>query len=85
MKELLKALKEAEERANKADAAWDADPENEALEAAFDEAYRAEHDAFENLVNEIVKATSGKIDTKTAVTMIRTKRKELEALIEIME
>lgn len=84
MKELLKALKEAEERTNKADAAWDAEPENEALEAAFDEAYNAEHEVFENLVNEIVKATSGKIDTKTAVTMIRSKRKELEALIGMM-
>lgn len=85
MKELLKALKEAEERANKADAAWDAEPENEALEAAFDEAYEAEHEAFENLVNEIVKATSGKIDTKTAAAMIRSKRNELEALIGMME
>ena len=35
MKELLKALQAAEEKATEIDKAWEADPENEALEAAF--------------------------------------------------
>ena len=83
MKELLKTLNEAEVIANKADEAWEAEPENEKLEKAFDEAYRKERIAFENLVNEIVKMTNGKIDKKTASVMIRTKRTELENLINL--
>lgn len=81
LKDLLKALKIAEENANKADAAWENDPENEKLETAFDKAYEKEHKAFENLVDEIVKVTGGKIDRNTARTMIIKKRGQLEALI----
>lgn len=81
LKDLLKALKIAEENANKADAAWECDPENEELEVAFDKAYAKEHEAFENLVDEIVKVTAGKIDRNTARTMIIKKRNQLEALI----
>lgn len=84
MKELLKALKEAEMNANAADTAWEADPENEKLEKAFDEAYEKQHTAFVNLLNEIVKTTNGKIDKKTAAIMIRTKRAELENLISLI-
>ncbi len=83
MKELLKALNEAEAIANKFDEAWEADPENEELEKAFDEAYQKEHIAFENLVTEIVKITNGKIDKKTASVMVRAKRTELENLINL--
>ena len=54
MKELLKALQAAEEKANEIDRAWEADPENEALETAFDKAYAAEYKAHEALANEIV-------------------------------
>lgn len=81
LKYLLKALKIAEENANKADAAWECDPENEELEAAFDKAYEKEHKAFENLVGEIVKVTAGKIDRNTARTMVIKKRGQLETLI----
>lgn len=81
MNELLEALKAAEEKANRIDKAWEADPENEELEAAFDEAYAAEHKALEAVANEIVKFTSDKIDFQTASVMIRKKRAELESLI----
>lgn len=81
MKALLKALQAAEEKASKIDSAWEADPENEELEAAFDEAYAAEYKAHEALANEIVRITSGRIDYKTASTMIHKKRSELESLI----
>lgn len=81
MKELLKALEIAESKANEIDAAWDADPENEALEVAFDEAYAAEHKAFEAVVEEMVSITSGRIDRHTASLMLRSKRKEVEALV----
>ena len=81
LKDLLKALKIAEENANKVDAAWENDPENENLEIAFDRAYAKEHEALENLVGEIVKVTAGKIDRKTARAMVIKKREQLEALI----
>ena len=84
MKELLNKLKEAEKMADEADAAWEADPENEELEKAFDEAYKKQFVAFENLVNEIVKKTDGIIDKKTAATMVRAKRTEVETLINMM-
>lgn len=84
MKELLKALQAAEEKANEIDKAWEADPESEALEAAFDEAYAAEYKAHEALANEIVRITSGKIDFQTASTMIHKKRSELESLVSRM-
>lgn len=81
MKELMKALEATEAKANKADSEWEADPENKELEKAFDEAYAAEHKAFEALVEKIVSITSGRIDEKTAATLIRSKCKELESLI----
>lgn len=84
MKELLKALKIAEEKADRIDAAWDADPENEALEAAFDEAYAAQYKAFEAVVKKIVSMTGGKIDQRTAGTMLRMKRSEIESLVSRM-
>ncbi len=85
MKELLNKLKEAEIMADKADAAWEADPENEQLEKAFDEAWKKEFEAFEKLADKIVIVTDGKINKKTAATMIRKKRNEVEMLINMME
>lgn len=82
MKELLKILEEAERKANIADTKYEANPEDEELEKAFDEAYKAEFEAFEALANEIVKITGGQIEKATASTMIRAKRNELKALIE---
>lgn len=85
MKQLLTALKAAEEEANKADNMWDADPENDALAAEWTAAYRKQMDAYFALRDEIVKTTRGKIDPKTAGLMIRAKRNELEALVARME
>lgn len=81
MKQLLAALKAAEEEANKADNLWDADPENDALAAEWTEAYRKQMDAYFALRDAIVKTTHGKIGPKDAGLMIRSKRDELEALI----
>lgn len=81
MKELLKRLEEAEQRANEADAAWGQDPQNEELEKAFDEAYKAQWEAFNDLAKEIQKQTG--IDEQTARLMTTTKyRAELKAIIE---
>lgn len=82
MKELLKRLEAAEKKATEADTAYEANPESEELEKAFDEAYKAEFEAFEALANEIVKASKGQIKKSDAATMIKAKRNELKALIE---
>ena len=84
MKDLLKRLEIAEQRANEADAALEKNPESEELEKAFDEAYKAEFKAFEELANAIVKISGGQIEKRTAATMIRAKRAELKNLITLM-
>lgn len=84
MNELKKRLEELailEESANKADDAMMADPNNEEKEKAFDEAYKAEFDAFTAVAELIVKMTNGQIDEKTARTMVRTKRNEILNLV----
>ena len=80
MKELLKKLREAEERANAADRAYDLDPENEEKEAAFDEAYKEEYRLFAIAAKEIVRMSAGQIDIKTARAMVQSKRERLEAI-----
>lgn len=77
LKKRLEELARLEEIANKADDAMMADPTNEEKEKAFDEAYKAEFDAFTAVANLIVKMTNGQIDEKTAREMVRTKRSEI--------
>lgn len=84
-KELLEKLKKFEKLeaiANKADEAYQAEPENAEAEAAFDKAYKEEFQAMEELLNGIVKLTNGQIDTETAKKMLFTKRAELKKILE---
>lgn len=79
MKEALLKLIEAERKSNEIDAAWEADPENEELEKAFDEAYTNEWAAKADLITAISKAAC--MDRNVAQIMVNTKRAELESLI----
>ena len=84
-KELLEKLKKFEEletAANKADAAYQAEPENAEAEAAFDKAYKEEFQAMEDLLNAIEQITNGQINTETAKRMLFTKRAELKKILE---
>lgn len=81
LKKRLEELARLEEIANRADDAMMADPTNEEKEKAFDEAYKAEFDAFTAVANLIVKMTNGQIDEKTTRIMVRTKRNEILNLI----
>lgn len=84
-KELLEKLKKFEELetiANKADAAYQAQPENAEAEADFDKAYKAEFQAMEELLNGVIALTNGQIDTETAKKMLFTKRAELKKILE---
>lgn len=80
MKELFIKLKEAEEKANKADAAYEANPYDEELERAFDEVYAEEYIAFSEMAAAISKYTEGQISEQLAATMLRSKREQLEKL-----
>lgn len=82
LKNKLEELGRLEEIANKADDEMMEDPTNEEKEKAFDEAYKAEFDAFTAVANLIVKMTNGQIDEKTARTMVRTKRNEIMNLVD---
>ena len=81
LKKRLEELTRLEEIANKADAAYEAEPENEEKEKAFDAAYKAEMDAFTTVSELIVKMSSGQIDIKTARKMVKTKRNEILNLV----
>lgn len=73
-----------EAAADAADLAWEQDPEDENLEAAFDRAYEAQHEALQSLVKEIVSFTNGQINFSTARMMLMSKREELQALISMI-
>lgn len=80
MKALLKALREAERKSNELDALWEMDPDNEILEAQWDIAYKEECKAYEATANELVRITSGMLNLKTAMSMLKIKRDEVEKL-----
>lgn len=81
LKELLEKLSQLEDIANQADAEYEAEPENAEEEKAFDEAYKAEWDAFMVVSALIVKISHGQIDEKTAREIVRIKRNEIFNLI----
>jgi hypothetical protein len=80
MKELLQELELASAKSNKLDEAWDADPMNEELEKAWDEAYKAEHEIFMKCVEKLVEITNGQIDIPTATTLLRAKKSEVKRI-----
>lgn len=56
--------------------AWENDIENEELEKAFDNSYKAYYKAFENLIKAIVVETNGKISEEIARLMITNSKFE---------
>ena len=84
MKDLIKRYEEALRESEELDTMIENDPENEELENLFDKAYEKEYNLYIELTNEIVKVTSGKIDTDTAKAMIKTRFADLKNLIEMV-
>ena len=80
-KELFNQLESAEAETIRLDSLVEENPEDEALEEAWDTAYKKEYDIKMLLANHIVTFTSGKIDLKTAHTMIMSRREQLKTLI----
>lgn len=68
MKELLKRLEQAIERANAADEQWEKTPNDKECEREFDRAYKAEYKIREELAAEIVRLAN-EIEFKTALKM----------------
>lgn len=81
LKTLFNQLESAEAETLRLDSLIEENPENEAIEAEWDEAYKKEYDIKMLLVSHIVEMTSGKIDLKTANMMILSKREQLKTLI----
>lgn len=81
LKALFNQLESAEAETLRLDSLIEENPENEAIEAEWDTAYKKEYDIKMLLANHIVTFTSGKIDIKTAHTMIMSRREHLKALI----
>lgn len=84
MKELIKKLeilKNAEEIANRAEAKWEQEPENELLEKRFDRAYTVEFKRYMECVQLVQVISGGKIDFETAKKLVKAKRSELVKLL----
>ena len=81
LKELFNQLESAEAETIRLDFLVEENPEDEALEEAWDTAYKKEYDIKMLLASHIVEMTSGKIDMKTANMMILSKREQLKTLI----
>jgi hypothetical protein len=81
IKDLLAALEAAEKKSDELDIAYEKEPENQALEAEWMDAYRAENEAFGKLKAAIASFTNGAIDEKAASALIMGKRTELKNLL----
>lgn len=81
IKRLFAAVETAEAAYDAADEAMAADVENEALEAAWDEAYRVLWNAEQAFAEAVEAFTAGAVDEKTARRMLTVKRAELAGLV----
>ena len=79
--EKIKKLEQLEKIADESEARYADQPESEELENAFDEAYKAEFDAYINAAKYIEHMTGGAVDFMTAKKLIQTKRAELLQLL----
>jgi hypothetical protein len=86
MKELLKRLAEAEKKVNELDELLEANPQDEEIEKAWDEAYKTEfslHNELREMLTKILKANGMEdINNYTVNKMIAEQRKELERIAE---
>ena len=81
LRKLYREYRIAERICDRAEAAYEADCENEAVEAEFDRTYKESCKILDKLIGGIVEITGGRIDKKTARMMIITKNTEMEAIL----
>lgn len=75
----LNRLTQYEKLANQADEAYEANPENEDIEEAFDRYYELQFNEYVHLIHLITSFTG--MDENSAKLIINKKRQELRALI----
>lgn len=75
----LNRLAQLEKLANKADEAYEADPENKDFEEAFDRYYELQFNEYIHLIH-LVRSFTG-MDENSAKLIINKKRQELRAII----
>lgn len=79
--EKIKKLEQLEKATDEAEARYTEQPESKELENAFDEAYKAEFDAYISTAKYIEYMTDGAVDFMKAKKLIQTKRAELLQLL----
>lgn len=82
IKKLYQIYKEEKTESDRLDTLWEQDPENEILEAAWDDAYTRYHNRAWELAEAIEIFTHGKVNKTVAMQIIDKKPQELAALIE---
>lgn len=82
-RELWNNYRKASAEADKADDAWDKDPENRELEKRFDEAYKAEYTAHMECVKALCELLH--IDERTAYLMATKREHEINTLLAQMQ
>lgn len=82
IKELYKKFIEAEKKSDEIDRQWELFPHDRQLEDAWAEAYQAQKDALNALMDEIQKGGIGTFEEREQIRKaIYTRRNELEAII----
>ena len=81
IKELWNEMMEAEKRSDMLDEAWAEDPENEEIEAEWDEAYADYWNSFNAVAAEIERMSRKAIDKVTAAKLISERRERMGELI----
>lgn len=85
LKELLKKLDAAVETTNKLDDKWSEEPENKALEAEWNRAYKAEYEAHKAFSKALVEASQDRLTDREVRALYFTRHEELKALIDRLE
>lgn len=80
LKNIFNEYLKAEAICDKAEEAYEADCENEAIEAEFDRTYKESWGLLEKLTDGIVEITGGRIKKRTARMMVISQRERLENL-----
>lgn len=81
IKNAMQAVKEAERACDIAYAAWFENPESAELEAAFDAAYKAQHEAEQAFYAAIEGFSNGAIEAKTTRMIWMKRRDQIKSLI----
>lgn len=83
LKNAIKNYKNAIADADAADAAWEKDPSNFKLEAAFDAAYEKQNEAMLALRDCIVEFTNGAINSMNARFIVAFNLDDIERIISL--